>query len=112
MKVEKIPENVLLVELPLREPQITDRLKVVNETISDDNYCDTIIDFSKVEIINSSNISNLLILREMLENSGHRLILCGVSTITKCIFVVAGLAEIFHFDDDVPSALESVCSVH
>ena len=71
-------------------------------------YCDVIIDFSKVEIINSSNISNLLILRGLLQDKGRRLIICCMSTVTRCIFVVAGLADIFVFIDDKYVALEAV----
>ena len=67
-----------------------------------------IVDFSKVEIINSWNISNLLILRGMLEDAGRKLILCNISTVTKCIFVVAGLSEIFVFADDKSAALATI----
>jgi anti-anti-sigma factor len=110
MDTENLQKNVLLVELPCHEPRVTERLKTVNELVSNDNSNDVIIDFSKVEIINSSNISNLLILRQLLQDSGHRLILCNVSVITKCIFVVAGLAEIFTFVDNPYAAFEAVQS--
>lgn len=101
-------ENVIYVELPSEGQQISDELKALNEDVSTRNDCDVIVDFSKVEIVNSSNISNLLILRGLLQDKGRRLILCDVRTVTKCIFVVAGLAEIFVFADDKCAALAEV----
>jgi anti-anti-sigma regulatory factor len=112
MKIKNLPENVLLVELSSKEPYIAGQLKTVNEIVGNDNNSDVIIDFSHVEIINSSNISNLLILRQLLEKSGHQLILCNVSVLTKCIFVVAGLTEAFNFVDNPYAAFEAIKKVN
>jgi len=103
-----LSEDVLVVELPSKEPNIADELKAVNETVSNKPDCDVIIDFSGVELITSSSISNLLILRNLLSEHGHRLILCSVAVITKCIFTVAGLDEVFDFVSDQPAALAAV----
>lgn len=108
MGIKNLPKDVLLVELPSKSPKITSQLKAVNETVSKKGSCDIIIDFHRVEIINSANISNLLILHNMLQNSGHRLILCNVATVTKCIFVVAGLNEVFEFADNQSKAQATV----
>jgi len=110
MGIKNLSKDVLLVELPSKGPKIAHELKAVNEAVSKKGNHDVIIDFSRVEIINSLNISNLLILHNLLQNSGHRLILCDVATVTKCIFVVAGLNEIFEFVDDQPAALVTVQS--
>jgi anti-anti-sigma regulatory factor len=67
-----------------------------------------IIDFIGVEIINSWNISNLLLLKDMLNKAERKLVLCNVNTATKCIFVVAGLSEAFVFADDRDAALEII----
>ena len=108
MGIKNLSKNVLLVELPSKGLKIAHELKAVNEAVSEKSNRDVIIDFSRVEIINSSNISNLLILHNLLQNSGHRLILCNVATVTKCIFVVAGLNEVFEFVDAQPTALVTV----
>ncbi len=110
MGIKNLSKDVLFVELPSKGPKIAHELKAVNEAVSKKGNHDVIIDFSRVEIINSLNISNLLILHNLLQNSGHRLILCNVATVTKCIFVVAGLNEIFEFVDDQPTALVTVQS--
>jgi anti-anti-sigma regulatory factor len=108
MGVHNLLDNLIYVELPSEETQISNEFKTLNENVNNMYDCDVIVDFSRVEIINSSNISNLLILRSILQDKGRRLILCGVSTITKCIFVVAGLAETFVFIDDKSEALAAV----
>ena len=108
MGIKNLSKDVLLVELPSKSPKIAAELKAVNEAVSKRGDCDVIVDFSRVEIINSSNISNLLILRNMQIGCGRRLILCNVATVTKCIFVVAGLNEVFDFAKDITSAMATV----
>ncbi len=109
MGIKNLLKDVLLVVLPSKNPKITNELKAVNEAVSKKKgKRDVIIDFSRVEIMNSSNISNLLILHNLLQNSGHQLIFCNVATVTKCIFVVAGLDKVFDFTDDQPAALMAV----
>lgn len=108
MGIQNLSDNVILVELPHDGSKRTDELKKLNETVGHAGNRDVIIDFSAVEIINSWNISNLLILRDLLQNSGHQLVLCNVTTVTKCIFVVAGLSEVFTFADDKHAALKII----
>ena len=110
MGIKNLSEDIIFVELPSDNPKIAEELKAVNETVSNERACHVIIDFSIVEIINSSNISNLLILRSLLQVSGRQLILCNVTTVTKCIFVVAGLSEVFVFVNDKSTALAAVQS--
>jgi anti-anti-sigma regulatory factor len=108
MGIRNLSENVILVTVPSERFKRTDELKNLNEVISDKTECDVIIDFAGVEIINSWNISNLLILREMLQKAGSKLVLCNVNTPTKCIFVVAGLSETFVFADNRSAALDII----
>ncbi len=100
MENHRFPEDVKLVKLSACDPRITEELKQLNESLSQKSDCDVVLDFTYVEIINSSNISNLLILRSFLEHHGRKLVLYNVKTIAKCIFVVAGLADYFIFMDD------------
>jgi len=108
MGIRNLSENIIVVELPSDGSKRADELKNLNEIVSDKCQYDVIVDFCKVEIINSWNISNLLILRGMLEDAGRKLILCNISTVTKCIFVVAGLSEVFVFADNRSAALDTV----
>jgi anti-anti-sigma regulatory factor len=108
MGIQNLSEDLLLVDLPHNPLMIVDELKAVNDIISTDDNCDVVVDFFKVEVITSSSISNLLILRNLLTEHGRRLILFNVRTVTKCIFVVAGLKEMFDFAEDKSAALSTV----
>ncbi len=108
MGIKNLAEEVILVELPSEGARRSDELKAVNEVVSNKNDSDVVMDFSRVEIMNSWDISNLLILQNLLGEAGHKLVLCSVSTLTKCIFVVAGLNEVFNFAENRAAALEAV----
>lgn len=108
MGIQNLSEEVFFIDLPSKEPQIGHELKHLNEIVSAKNNCDVVIDFFRVEIITSSSISNLLILRKSLEDSGRQLILCNVAVMTKYIFTVAGLDKVFNFVNDRCAALAAV----
>jgi len=112
MGIQNVSEDVILVALPFSEPRIADKLKAINEIVSSKPDFDVIIDFSKVEIITSSSIGNLMILRNFMHEQDRRLILCNVAPATKCIFVVAGLKDVFEFADDKYAALDAVQRVN
>jgi anti-anti-sigma factor len=108
MGIQNFSKDVLFVDLPFKEPQIGDELKNLNETVSTRSECDVVIDFFRVELITSSSISNLMILRKLLQEHERQLILCNVAIMTKYIFTVAGLDEVFDFVDDHFAALAAV----
>jgi anti-anti-sigma factor len=110
MGIQNFSEDVLFVDLPPKEPQIGNELKKLNEVISARCDCDVVIDFFRVELITSSSISNLMILRKLLQERGRQLILCNVAIMTKYIFTVAGLDAVFDFVDDRFAAMEAVQS--
>lgn len=108
MGIKNLKEDVILVDLSSEGQRRSEELKAVNEVVSNKNDSDVVMDFSRVEIVNSWDISNLLILQNLLSESGHKLILSSVKTVTKCIFVVAGLAEAFNFADSKAAAIETL----
>jgi len=108
MGIRNISDNIILVTVPTERLKRTDELKNLNEAIGENPKCDVIIDFAGVEIINSWNISNLLILKDIMEKAGRKLVLCSANTPTKCIFVVAGLSETFVFADTQSAALDII----
>jgi len=54
MGIQNFSENVVLVDLPFKEPEIAEDLKHINEIISNRNDRDVIIDFFRAELINST----------------------------------------------------------
>lgn len=108
MGIQNISENVIFVDLPCDTLQMEKELNTLNETVISNSNCDVVIDFFRVELITSANISNLLILRKLLEEHGRRLILCSVAVMTKYIFTVSGLDNAFEFVDDRAAALSAL----
>ncbi|MHC5073688.1 MAG: STAS domain-containing protein [Planctomycetota bacterium] len=111
MGISNLSEHVIFVDLPACEPYIVDELKELNEIVSSRGDCDVVIDFTHVDIFLSSSLSNLLILRDILHNKNHELVLSGVAFATKCIFTVVGLNEAFIFVEDKFEALDILSSV-
>ena len=104
MRTERLSDDVLLVVLS-KEPQLRNQLAELNETISKASPCNVIIDLCLVEIITSSSISNLMILRHLLLERGRKLVLCSVALPTKGVFSTVGLENLFHFAADRSSAV-------
>lgn len=108
MGIQNFSEDVLLVDLPSEELQMGNELKNLNEIASKRGDCNVVVDFSKVEIVTSSNISNLLALRTLLREHRRQLILCSVSAPTKSVFTIAGLDAVFEFANDKDAALAAM----
>jgi len=103
MEIQNWSEDIILVELH-REPQMKDELRTVTDIVYDRGDCDVILDFSNVDIITSSSLSKLLRLRQLLIDSGHRLVFCSVPELTRNAFKVTGLEGIFELVDDRTTA--------
>ncbi|MHC4193762.1 MAG: STAS domain-containing protein [Planctomycetota bacterium] len=108
MAIEHISEDVVLVRLPLREPGLGDEIKAVNDLINAGSNFNVILDFAGVELVVSTSITNLMILRDLVSGLGRQLILCNVSCLVKSIFQVCGLDAVFNFAADKYAALESL----
>ena len=107
MAIQNMLEDVTLVTLP-KEPQSSGELEKLNEIASNKCVSDVVIDFSKVEILTSEAICNLMILSKLLSGLGHQLVLCNVSPPVKRVLTLTGLESCFHFADDVTAASEAI----
>lgn len=79
-----------------------------NEIFGDRDVYDLIIDLSCVEIVTSSTISKLLRLHKLQLKRGHRLILCNVSFLSKCVFTFTGFKAVFDFADNENTSLATI----
>jgi anti-anti-sigma factor len=104
MGIQDWSQDTVLVDLS-GEPEMKNELLAVTEMVNERDDCDVVIDFSDVDIITSSSLSNLLKLRKKLADAGHKLVLCSVTPATKGIFMVSGLDGLFEFADDKSEVL-------
>lgn len=106
MTVHNLTQDILYVIIST-DKKISEQLKTINELFTEKKKdCDVIIDFSTIQLINSANISNLLILHKLLTDNSRRLIFCHVSFLVKSIFTVTGVSDAFTIVPDKKTALE------
>lgn len=106
MPIEKWSDRVSVVRL-LDDPQFTDDLQLLEEHI-EKTAGSTVLDFSQVSFINSSNISRLLRLRKQVISADLKMILCGIATSVWGTFISTGLDKVFEFSDNVTTALATL----
>jgi anti-anti-sigma regulatory factor len=109
MTIRQIADGILAVFLP-REPELAHELEALNEMVSNRTDVDVIIDFSLVEIVTSSGLSNLITLQSWLHGCGHRLILHNVGFMIRCCLRTAGLTEVLEFAEDKSDALAKLAA--
>jgi len=107
--VQEFSENVLLVTLPV-EPQQGDELDKVKNMLCEEANRDIIVDFSKVMILTSESLSELMVLDRILGESRRFMVLCNVPSKIQHIFMRTGLAAIFEFAKDELAALQYIRS--
>ena len=108
MPIQNWSESVYVVELS-DDPQFTDDMTALLESIESGPPRDVVLDFKTVSFLNSSNIAKLLKLRKLVAVNKHRkLKLCCVSTHVWGVFLVTGLDKIFDVYDNVSLGLTSL----
>ncbi|MHC4441094.1 MAG: STAS domain-containing protein [Planctomycetota bacterium] len=108
MPIENWSDDVLLVELT-DDPQFTDDLTALLETVEDRDDLEVVLNFQNVTFLNSSNIAKLLKLRKFqVVNHKRKLKFCAINTHVWGVFLVTGLDKIFDVYDDIASGLASL----
>ena len=105
MPVEKWSDSIVVVHLA-DDPQFTEDLECLERVVP--KTTGSVIDFSGVRFINSSNIARLLKVRKMVISRDGRLVLCGVNDQIWGAFLVTGLDKVFEFSDNVPTGLATL----
>lgn len=107
MSIENWSENVLIVQLQ-DDPAFTDDLTALMDQLDSKGDVDTVLSFSGVNYLNSSNIAKLLKLHKKAVTNKRRLVLCAINTNVWGLFLVTGLDKVFEFADNVATALTTV----
>jgi len=104
---ENFSQGTMFVDLA-PEPQMCDELETISGSMRAMGDCDIVVDFSNADIVTASSLSKLLKLRQMLIDSGRRLILCGLAGNTRGVFTKTALDRIFEFAADKSAVLSGV----
>ncbi len=96
--------NILSMSLP-PEPAMREELKRLLEAAQQCVRSDVVIDFSHVDIVTSASFSHLIRLQKLADDAGSRLILCGIQSVTKGVFDVTGLDDVFEMCEHMSEAM-------
>jgi anti-anti-sigma factor len=107
MGIQSWSDGVILVDLP-RELEEHKELQTVLKMVQEKGDSNVVIDFSSVDIVGSTTFASLLQLRQVLQDSGHKLVLCGLRPATKGVFSIARLDSVFEFVEDRFAALANL----
>jgi anti-anti-sigma regulatory factor len=105
MAIQDLTGQVLLVTLPKR-PQSSSEIERATRMVGRQEPRHVVIDFSLVEIIPSSTISELIIIENHLHEINRQLVLCSVPPKIRELLTRVGLQSLFRFADDQSAALE------
>jgi anti-anti-sigma factor len=89
------------------EPALSDELHALADRIQSarGRTPSIVLDFAQVTYLNSSNLAQLLRLRQLLQERDAELRLCAVSDEIRSVFMVTGLEHVFRFAPDAMTAL-------
>jgi anti-anti-sigma factor len=99
-------EDIAIAELA-DEPALSDELTSLITRVQEAGAASphVVLNLGGVTYLNSSNIAQLLRLRQVLEKRGRRLKLCSVTDQIWSVMLVTGLDKVFHFAPDPMTAL-------
>jgi anti-sigma B factor antagonist len=90
-------------------PAVEDDLSAAFATASGDGTHDVVLDFARLEYMNSGGIGLLVQLLVRANRTGHRLGATGLSDHYRQIFQVTRLDEAITIHDDVEAAVSAAC---
>jgi anti-anti-sigma factor len=103
MGIQYWSHDIILVNLPWRL-QEHDELQRVVEMVRQRGR-NVVVDFSSVGVAGGATLTRLLELRQLLQDHGRTLVLCGVAPATRGVFTITRLDEVFDFVKDKFAAL-------
>ncbi|MGF1634461.1 MAG: STAS domain-containing protein [Phycisphaerae bacterium] len=107
MPIESWSEDLQIVHLA-NDPQFADDLESVDEKLKAGTPLRLVFDFQQVEFMNSSNIGQLLRVKQSLERSGGRAILCAIPPKVWGTLLVSGMDKVFTVTENVPMAIATL----
>ena len=99
-------EDIAIAELA-DEPALSEELASLIERVNEagENAPHVVLNFAAVTYLNSSNIAQMLRLRQGVAKAGRRMKVCSVGDQVWSVMLVTGLDKVFHFAPDPMTAL-------
>jgi anti-anti-sigma factor len=102
-------ENIIIAELS-DEPAFSEDIDALSRRLENagEKLPDVILDLKAVTYLNSSNIAQLLMVRNRLKRGGLRLRACSVCDPVWSVILTTGLDRMISFNEDVSTSLASL----
>jgi anti-anti-sigma factor len=107
MSIQIWSENVILANLTAGREH-SDELQTALAMVRGKSDCNVVVDFCNIDVVGSTTLAGLLELRQVLQPSGHKLVLCGLRPAIKGLFTIVRLDSAFDFVEDRFAALAKV----
>lgn len=108
MSIQPWSERIWVITLGDEPALSEDLMNARDEALRADTMPEMVLDFSSVQCVTSSNLSQLLRLRKVATDGGTRLKLATICDTVWITFLTTGLDKIFEFAEDVPTALAAI----
>lgn len=110
MPINEWSDDILIAELS-DEPSFSEDMGVLIRRLESRARAapvDVVLNLGGVTYLNSSNIAQLLRVRQMVVNAGRRLRICAVGNEVWSVMLITGLDKFFEFNGDVATSLASL----
>lgn len=108
MPINDWSDDILIAEMA-DEPTFSEEMGALHKRVErSETVPDVIVDLKEITFLNSSNIAQLMQLRQMLHNRKRRLRVCSVDDQVWSMLLLTGLDKLFEFNDNVATALASL----
>jgi hypothetical protein len=104
MTIQRRSDGIILVSLPRGAWERGDWPQVT-ECVDGRSDGHVVVDFSRVDVAGGAMLTQLLQLRQSLQDRGRRLVLCSVAPATHGVFAIARLDTLFDFVKDKGAAV-------
>lgn len=108
MPVESWSDDIVVAQLGDEPAFSEDMLSLISDLGARTDCPDIVVNLANVAHLNSSNISQLLRVRQIVIDRDARLRLASPSDAVWALFDATGIRKVFNFAEDVPSALASL----
>lgn len=108
MPIENWSDTIWLVKLS-SEPELSEDLNAARERLNAaEAMPDIVLDFSDVNHLNSSNLTQILRIRKVCIERDAKLLLAGLNDGIWAVFLTTSLDKIFEFQTDAATALAAL----
>lgn len=108
MGIQQWSENIIMVELASAEPELSEELNAVIGQLNSGAACHVIVNMADTKYINSSNIAQLLKIRESVIAKDHELKLVSIQPAVHEVMATTRLENVFDITDNLPMAIASL----